>query len=107
MFYSGSDDFRVYAWKLPTDAFLRQNRETRPRENQVCFGQNSTSRIVPVKLEESYTLKNHRSIVNSVIHHPFLPAIYTAGVEKVVRVFSPFSFANEPGKCNLCFLLNM
>lgn len=45
--------------------------------------------IVPIPL---FTLKSHRSIVNSLIFHPHLPLIYTAGVEKLVRIFSPFPF---------------
>jgi len=39
-----------------------------------------------------FTLKSHRSIVNSLLFHPHLPLIYTAGVEKLVRMFSPFPF---------------
>jgi hypothetical protein len=36
----------------------------------------------------SYALKNHKSLVNSVLSHPELPCLVTAGVEKVFRFFS-------------------
>ena len=57
--------------------------------NQVLF--NHFMILVP---EPLFTLKSHRSIVNSVLFHPHLPLIYTAGVEKLVRIFSPFPFSN-------------
>ena len=36
--------------------------------------------------------------MNSVVWHPHQPMIITAGVEKVIRIFSPFPFADDPGK---------
>ena len=46
--------------------------------------------------KEDFTLKGHRSIVNSVLFHPDQPIIVTAGVEKIVRQFSPFPFSTDP-----------
>jgi hypothetical protein len=35
-----------------------------------------------------------RSIINNLVFHPDLPLIATSGVEKTVRVFSPFPLSN-------------
>ncbi|KAI8854075.1 hypothetical protein BC829DRAFT_241826 [Chytridium lagenaria] len=51
---------------------------------------------LPVELgSEDFTVEGHRSIVNSVLFHPQLPIIATAGVEKIVRLHSPFPMLNS------------
>lgn len=39
----------------------------------------------------TYTFATHESVVNTVVCHPTLPIIVTAGVEKTVRLWSPYS----------------
>ncbi len=59
------------------------------KRTQICHPQ--------VIQKESFTLKPHRSIVNSTLFHPHFPLIFTAGVEKIVRQFSPFPYPSDPG----------
>lgn len=71
---SGSDDFCVYLWKIPLD------------------------------LSESYTqtephmiLRGHRSIVNQVRYCPHSQFIISSGVEKLIKLWSPYSIPNCSG----------
>ncbi|CAL1534613.1 unnamed protein product [Lymnaea stagnalis] len=71
---SGSDDFCVYLWKIPSE------------------------------LSESYTqtephmiLRGHRSIVNQVRYCPHSQFIISSGVEKLIKLWSPYSIPNCSG----------
>ncbi|KAL5009193.1 hypothetical protein ScPMuIL_014774 [Solemya velum] len=64
---SGSDDFSLYMWRIPDDI--------------------EGSAVVN---EAHLILKGHRSIVNQVRFNPASHLICSSGVEKVVKVWSPF-----------------
>ncbi|XP_078133454.1 DDB1- and CUL4-associated factor 5 [Sander vitreus] len=67
---SGSDDFNLYMWKIPKD----------PEEG-------GAGRVVNGAF---MVLKGHRSIVNQVRFNPHTYMICSSGVEKVIKVWSPY-----------------
>ncbi|KAK7103564.1 hypothetical protein V1264_018436 [Littorina saxatilis] len=64
---SGSDDFNLYMWKIPDDLSQR----------------------VYVK-QAHMVLRGHRSIVNQVRYDHHSGIVISSGVEKVIKVWSPF-----------------
>lgn len=70
---AGSDDFNLYAWKIPTN-------------DDCCNGAEQTQLIN----RASVVLRGHRSIVNQVRYNAPDGTIATGGVEKCVRLWSPF-----------------
>ncbi|XP_039598220.1 DDB1- and CUL4-associated factor 5 [Polypterus senegalus] len=71
---SGSDDFNLYMWKIPKD----------PEAG-------GPGRVVNGAF---MVLKGHRSIVNQVRFNPYTYMICSSGVEKVIKVWSPY---HQPG----------
>nr|KAG5700698.1 hypothetical protein BaRGS_029063 [Batillaria attramentaria] len=71
---SGSDDFNLYMWKIPEDLTQR----------------------VYVK-EAHMILHGHRSIVNQVRYDRHSGLIISSGVEKVIKLWSPFPLNNGSG----------
>ena len=69
---SGSDDFNLYIWKIPDDT-LESSDETQ------------------LVNRASVILGGHRSIVNQVRYNPADGTIASAGVEKSIRLWSPFN----------------
>ncbi|GAB6024876.1 hypothetical protein CHUAL_009989 [Chamberlinius hualienensis] len=71
---SGSDDFNLYVWKIP-----KEGTENKTVENTHMI------------------LKGHRSIVNQVRfnNHNFLLA--SSGVEKIIKLWSPFQLPHSSG----------
>ncbi|XP_063295239.1 DDB1- and CUL4-associated factor 5 [Pelobates fuscus] len=67
---SGSDDFNLYMWKIPTNP-----------------GSGGASRDVNGAF---MVLKGHRSIVNQVRFNPDTYMICSSGVEKIIKVWSPY-----------------
>uniref|UniRef100_A0A4W3I9H1 DDB1 and CUL4 associated factor 5 n=1 Tax=Callorhinchus milii TaxID=7868 RepID=A0A4W3I9H1_CALMI len=67
---SGSDDFNLYMWRIPSDL------ET-----------GGPARIVNGAF---MVLKGHRSIVNQVRFNPHSYMICSSGVEKIIKVWSPY-----------------
>ncbi|XP_063977843.1 DDB1- and CUL4-associated factor 5 [Diachasmimorpha longicaudata] len=63
---SGSDDFNLYVWKIPKDD------------------------VTWVKYAHM-VLRGHRSIVNHVRYNPRHCILASSGVEKIIKVWSPFS----------------
>ncbi|KAJ3187967.1 hypothetical protein HDU85_006360 [Gaertneriomyces sp. JEL0708] len=90
-FVSGSDDFRAYAWRLPSEAEMKSRSDDVQNGVEVGYSRGSSNPYLPMTIQDAtFVLKGHRSIVNSTHFHPQLPLLATAGVEKVVRIFSPF-----------------
>lgn len=80
---SGSDDFIVYIWKVPED-----------------WGDQGQC----VTVERAFmSLQGHRSIVNQVRFNPSNHMLISAGVEKVLKVWSPFPL---PGGCSSMDILH-
>uniref|UniRef100_A0A8C5GL25 Ddb1 and cul4 associated factor 5 n=1 Tax=Gouania willdenowi TaxID=441366 RepID=A0A8C5GL25_GOUWI len=71
---SGSDDFNLYMWKIPKD----------PEAG-------GPGRVVNGAF---MVLKGHRSIVNQVRFNPHTYMICSSGVEKVIKLWSPYQ---QPG----------
>lgn len=67
---SGSDDFNIYIWEVPDDWADHNEVLTIGRAFMVLHG--------------------HRSIVNQVRFNPETHMLLSAGVEKVIKVWSPF-----------------
>ncbi|CAJ0834905.1 10981_t:CDS:10, partial [Entrophospora sp. SA101] len=95
---TGSDDFRVYVWKIPDLNLLKANKEISPTT------ENDSKDVIQdsiIKIYENsnpeYVLGGHRSIVNTVLWHPHLPYIFSS--EKLIKIYSAFPFSdndNEP-----------
>jgi len=73
--FSGSDDFNIYAWKIPIHS------ET-----------NQPTKIIK---RADFVLKGHRSIVNQVRFNPVFNCIASSGVEKKIKLWSPFDITND------------
>ncbi|XP_034050892.1 DDB1- and CUL4-associated factor 5 [Thalassophryne amazonica] len=74
---SGSDDFNLYMWKIPKD----------PEAG-------GPGRVVNGAF---MVLKGHRSIVNQVRFNPHSYMICSSGVEKVIKVWSPYQQPDSLG----------
>ncbi|CAL8111329.1 unnamed protein product [Orchesella dallaii] len=70
---SGSDNFDLHLWKIPT-----------PGSDQWV---NKADKV----------LRGHRSIVNQVRYNYVHNVIASSGVEKIVKLWSPFPMSDEPG----------
>uniref|UniRef100_A0A7I4YV18 WD_REPEATS_REGION domain-containing protein n=1 Tax=Haemonchus contortus TaxID=6289 RepID=A0A7I4YV18_HAECO len=68
MVMTGSDDFNIYAWRLPGSGQGKDNNDT--------------------VSEATFVLKGHRSIVNHVRYSPSNRIISSCGVEKIIKVWS-------------------
>lgn len=71
---SGSDDFNLYMWKIPSTA----------EEDQWV----DTAHMI---------LHGHRSIVNQVRFHPTNCIIASSGVEKLIKFWSPYPLPDSVG----------
>ncbi|XP_073689866.1 DDB1- and CUL4-associated factor 5 [Garra rufa] len=74
---SGSDDFNLYMWRIPSD----------PEAG-------GPGRVVNGAF---MVLKGHRSIVNQVRFNPHTYMICSSGVEKVIKVWSPYQQPDSIG----------
>ncbi|BFZ06789.1 hypothetical protein BsWGS_09828 [Bradybaena similaris] len=72
---SGSDDFCIYLWKIPTGI----------SENYI-------------QSQPHMILKGHRSIVNQVRYCPYNQTIVSSGVEKLVKMWSPYYIPGCTGR---------
>ncbi|CAB4411884.1 unnamed protein product [Rhizophagus irregularis] len=98
-FLCGSDDFRVYIWKVPDiETMINERSFTKnldDLDDEIYFIDDD---MVIDPLNNStpqYVLNGHRSIVNSAIWHPHVPLIFSSGVEKIIKVHSAFPFSNK------------
>lgn len=69
--FKGSDDFNLYMWKIPSDKSV----------NWV-----DSAHMV---------LRGHRSIVNQVRYNPASCLLASSGVEKVIKLWSPFPISEN------------
>ncbi|XP_066593852.1 DDB1- and CUL4-associated factor 5-like [Prorops nasuta] len=67
---SGSDDFNLYMWKIPNEGVRWVNKA-------------------------HMVLRGHRSIVNQVRYNSASCILASSGVEKIIKVWSPFSLGNS------------
>ncbi|XP_055616554.1 uncharacterized protein DDB_G0283357 [Toxorhynchites rutilus septentrionalis] len=73
---SGSDDFNLYVWRV-TDANVNDTDQWVDQNQMVLYG--------------------HRSIVNQVRYNPQKCVIASSGVEKIVKLWSPFELESWRG----------
>jgi len=73
--FSGSDDFNIYGWKVPTLTEVNQPTKSIKRAD--------------------FVLKGHRSIVNQVRFNPVFNCLASSGVEKKIKLWSPFDITND------------
>ncbi|XP_022237870.1 DDB1- and CUL4-associated factor 5-like isoform X2 [Limulus polyphemus] len=76
---SGSDDFRLYVWKIPDST----------GHNKSLW--NNKAHMV---------LRGHRSIVNQVRYNTMRSLIVSSGVEKVIKLWSMFPLPDWSGSLN-------
>ncbi|CAE6423338.1 unnamed protein product [Rhizoctonia solani] len=99
VYCAGSDDFKVYAWTIPSWNALE--RTVRYRQSDQWLSETDTSHMgfaspddprmiaIPSCLRQpDFLLGGHRSIVNTVAFHPVLPLIFSSGVESHIQMHS-------------------
>lgn len=100
---SGSDNELIYVWKLSKRIeYYKQTRNLISISQQEFVDRFHGIRFegdVPFEINSQpiHKISGPRSNVNSVIAHPKLPLIASAGVEKVIRLHSSYPIEN----CNL------
>ncbi|KAI9208595.1 WD40-repeat-containing domain protein [Polychytrium aggregatum] len=98
-FACGSEDFRIYGWEVPRsaggDVVLPDTGTSSTNTSQDIAFVVDGQRVHPPQIQETFVLEGPRSIVNSVLFHPYMPYVYSAGVEKVVRQHSIFRFPHQ------------
>lgn len=95
VFLSGSDDFSGFVWELPR-SFAELGEES--KLSGVGFFQDGETKFPPIIKRADHVLLGARSITNSALMHPTLPWIFTAGVEKVVRLHSAVALDDSPAE---------
>ncbi|CAK8678323.1 DDB1- and CUL4-associated factor 5-like isoform X1 [Clavelina lepadiformis] len=74
---SGSDNFKIYLWKIPDQSITDYNLNV------------TSAKMV---------LKGHRSIVNQVRYNKETQLLASSGVEKSVKTWSPFKYPGATGQ---------
>eukprot|EP01130_Rhizamoeba_saxonica_P008157 TRINITY_DN3294_c0_g1_i2.p1 TRINITY_DN3294_c0_g1~~TRINITY_DN3294_c0_g1_i2.p1 ORF type:complete len:270 (-),score=52.21 TRINITY_DN3294_c0_g1_i2:128-937(-) len=102
---SGSDDFRIYAWRIMepgddtsfintvTNEILEENTEPnrkKPKTPILPSFLREYSPIVDVVPKATCVMTGHRSIVNNIAVHKKYPILCSSGVEKIVKLWSPY-----------------
>ncbi|CAF0993025.1 unnamed protein product, partial [Didymodactylos carnosus] len=88
---SGSDDFNVYVWKIPTENLKNEN--TPPKNNRPLTSFSSEHYVWDAHL----ILRGHRSVVNQVRFTSHTQILVSSGVEKIIKSWTPFSFPGCSG----------
>lgn len=78
-FATGSDNFAVYCWKIP------------PKEYS------SNDHVSSLISEPHLKLQGHRSIVNQCRYNSKYQLLASSGVEKIVKVWSPYELSGGTG----------
>ncbi|CAJ0962065.1 unnamed protein product, partial [Mesorhabditis belari] len=84
----GSDNFDIYAWKIPV----------KPQKSR---GTVNGIEVFEVIEEATAILKGHRSIVNHVRYNSKLHVLASCGVEKIVKLWSPLEMRESTLTPNL------
>lgn len=100
---SGSDDFGVYIWNIPRDlesTLYRNIPNQLTEQSQPSYIRNTMSKLITkeeVSFKESadHVLVGHRSIVNNIASHPKIPLLCSTGVEKILKLWSPYPITPE------------
>ncbi|KAI9204669.1 WD40-repeat-containing domain protein [Polychytrium aggregatum] len=101
-FACGSEDFKIYGWSIPKPipapdvSWARSGSSRQFAGSETVFAREN-SKIRPVVLEDSFTISEPRSIINSVKFHPDRPYLFSCGIEKAIRLHSPFPISSAPG----------
>lgn len=96
LFLSGSDDFSGFVWQLPSSYNQFASSPDTERLTEVGFAHDGGVHFPPVLRRADHVLLGARSITNSAMFHPTLPWVFTAGVEKVVRLHSAIPLDDKP-----------
>lgn len=84
---SGSDDFRLYLWKIPGAI-----------QDHQCPWRECTPHLSHTLVRRAHMiLKDHRSIVNQVRYNPHSMTIASSGVEKIIKLWSAVSLPGGGG----------
>ncbi|GAA6013449.1 hypothetical protein JCM10207_008850 [Rhodosporidiobolus poonsookiae] len=87
---AGSDDFKAYAWEVPSvEALKAAVQEVSLSDlngiGYMCMSPKPGYCTLPASISTpSSILTGNRSIVNSALFHPTLPLVFTSGVEKTI-----------------------
>jgi WD repeat-containing protein 22 len=90
-FFGGSDNGFAHGWKIPSKEEMTSTQKHTmeiPLDDEILF-QNQDHNVKPMEIANSnFSLGKSNSIINTVIAHPTLPYIITAGVEKTISIHS-------------------
>ncbi|KAJ6216966.1 hypothetical protein RDWZM_008123 [Blomia tropicalis] len=81
---SGSDNFKIYIWKIPDFILNGSNNKNPLKEDSIIRVKNA-----------HHILSGHRSIVNQVRFNSKNGFIASTGVEKMIKIWSPIMQFNE------------
>ncbi|KAH3746004.1 DDB1- and CUL4-associated factor 5 [Pelomyxa schiedti] len=89
---SGGDDSRIYLWKIPFSLDDPCLLSSPPEElvSTLTEGKIRFLSSMPVVYQTKNILLGHNSIVNNIRFHPTHPIMATAGVEKHIKLWSPY-----------------
>ncbi|CAF2530487.1 unnamed protein product [Rotaria sp. Silwood2] len=82
---SGSDDFNVYMWRIPS------NDDSNTLQHQSCSHLSSDHFVWNAHM----ILHGHRSVVNQVRYSSRLHTLVSSGVEKVIKMWTPYRTRNN------------
>ncbi|UJR34147.1 hypothetical protein I4U23_021554 [Adineta vaga] len=88
---SGSDDFNVYIWRIPNDD-----------DDHTTLQIQSTSHLNSDHFvwNAHMILQGHRSVANQVRYCSRLHTIVSSGVEKIIKMWTPYRTRNNPSNSN-------
>ncbi|CAF0772507.1 unnamed protein product [Rotaria sordida] len=87
---SGSDDFNVYIWRIPN------NDDSNILQLQSCSHLSSNHFVWNAHM----ILHGHRSVVNQVRYSSRLHTLVSSGVEKVIKMWTPYRTRNNNNDSN-------
>ncbi|CAF1210063.1 unnamed protein product [Adineta ricciae] len=89
---SGSDDFNVYIWRIPDHD-----------DNHINVQNSSKSHLYSDHFvwNAHMSLQGHRSVVNQVRYSSRLHTIVSSGVEKIIKIWTPYRTRNNHSNSNL------
>ncbi|EGG01380.1 uncharacterized protein MELLADRAFT_92101 [Melampsora larici-populina 98AG31] len=98
-FTIGSDDFKIYDWKLPSIGELKEERKLMKSysdwsnefpDEAIGYGKGPVT--IPKVIEEpEFILSGHQSIPNTIKFHSSLPFLLSSGIESLIKVHTPQS----------------
>lgn len=100
---SGSDDFKIYIWNIPSNISTELYKNIPDQlieQPQPTYVRNTVTKVLNRETvgfisSANHVLVGHRSIVNNIASHPKIPLLCSTGVEKILKLWSPYPITPE------------